>query len=405
MATYRRLASFVSVALLATTAFALVRSGDLSPATAVLLWIASAVGVTWLLASTDAGPAGRPLAQGNADHPPSAEALIAALPGPAILVSPDDTILAFNGEARKLMGGLRAASPLTAATRHPDLLGAIRQSRATGFAQRLQYEERVPIERRIQAVVAPIGGTSPAHLIIALSDLTEIARTEQMRADFVANASHELRTPLAALKGSIETLQGPAREDPAARDRFLNVMASQATRMTRLIDDLMSLSKIEMREHLAPDGVVDVCAVARSAVEGLEPLAREADVKMELEDPISPMMVRGDPQELEQVVQNLVQNAIKYGRQGGIVRIGIERRHGRIAIRVADDGPGIAAEHLPRLTERFYRVDAPASRSRGGTGLGLAIVKHILNRHRGELVIASEVGKGSVFTAALPEST
>ncbi len=146
---------------------------------------------------------------------------MAALPGPSILVSPDDTILAFNSAARKLIGGLQKDLPLTVATRHPDLLGAIRHVRASGAAQHLQYEERVPIERRIEAVVAPVGDTTPAHLIIALSDLTEVARTEQMRADFVANASHELRTPLAALKGSIETLQGPAREDPAARERFL----------------------------------------------------------------------------------------------------------------------------------------------------------------------------------------
>ncbi len=172
--------------------------------------------------------------------------------------------------------------------------------------------------------------------------------------------------------------------------------------MTRLIDDLMSLSKIEMREHLAPDGAVDANMIVRSTAEQLETLAKEAGVRIEIENGSAPVMVRGDAEELEQVVQNLVQNAIKYGRQGGYVRIDIERRGGRITIRVADDGPGIAAEHLPRLTERFYRVDAPASRSRGGTGLGLAIVKHIINRHRGELVITSEPGKGSVFSAVLP---
>ena len=385
-------------------ASALVRSGDLATVTAVLLWIGASVFVIWLLNSAGTGPTGRPLAQSTQDQLPSAETLMSALPNPSILVSPDDTILAFNSEARKLIGGLQRGLPLTAATRHPDLLGAIRQARASGSPQSLQYEERVPIERRVEAVVAPIGDTAPTHLIIALSDLTEFARTEQMRADFVANASHELRTPLAALKGSIETLQGPAKEDPAARERFLSVMASQASRMTRLIDDLMSLSKIEMREHLAPDGVVDANMIVRSTAEQLETLAKETGVRIEIENESTPVMVRGDAEELEQVVQNLVQNAIKYGRQGGYVRIDIERRDSRVAIRVADDGPGIAAEQLPRLTERFYRVDAPASRSRGGTGLGLAIVKHILNRHRGELIITSELGKGSVFSVVLPSA-
>lgn len=402
MAIYRHPAVLIATAGLGLAAIALIRSGDLAPVTAGLGWVAAAAIAWWLLASAEAGPAGSPLAQGKTNSSPGAEPLIAALPGPSILLSPDDSILAFNSEARKIMAGLQAGSRLTVATRQPDLLAAIRQVRASGVPQRLQYEERVPIERRIEAVVAPVGDTAPAHLVIALSDLTEAARTEQMRADFVANASHELRTPLATLKGSIETLQGPAREDPAARERFLGMMAIQASRMTRLIDDLMSLSKIEMREHLAPDGVVDVSAIVTSTADALETLAKGADVRIDVAQADLPVTVRGDAEELEQVVQNLVQNAIKYGRQGGHVWIGIERRDNRVAIRIADDGPGIAAEHLPRLTERFYRVDAPTSRNRGGTGLGLAIVKHILNRHRGELVITSEVGGGSVFTVVLP---
>lgn len=348
--------------------------------------------------------AGQPSTEG-----PSAAAVIRTLPGPALLIGPDDAIAAFNAQALELMAGLAVGMPISSANRNPGLLAAIREARAGGERQRLRYEERVPIERRVEAVVAPveIGGTDSAHLLVALRDLTEEARVEQMRADFVANASHELRTPLASLRGFIETLQGPARNDPEARDRFLGVMASQATRMTRLIDDLMSLSRIEMREHVAPSGTADVTQIVRAVAQMLEPLASEAKVRLEIAPMEASLLVRGDAQEIEQVVLNLAQNAIKYGRPGGHVLISTRQsadRGGRVLVSIADDGPGIAAEHLPRLTERFYRVDVPESRNRGGTGLGLAIVKHILNRHRGELLIRSEVGKGSTFTAVLPDT-
>jgi two-component system phosphate regulon sensor histidine kinase PhoR len=408
MGRHRWLAGLGSAVVLAVAASALVRSGDLAPVAAALAWGLSTVAIALLLWSTENEPARSATipSQVAATHP-SAATVIAALPGPAMLVAPDDTIAAFNVKARELLAGLRVDAPVSAATRHPDLLAAIRQARTLGSTQRVRYEERVPFERSIEAVVAtaPAAQGGPAHLVVAFRDLTEEARVEQMRADFVANASHELRTPLASLQGFIETLQGPARNDPVARDRFLGVMAGQAIRMTRLIDDLMSLSKIEMREHVIPDGVADIHQIVTSTAQALEPLAKDANVKVEVVEPDDHALVRGDAQELEQVVQNLVQNAIKYGRRGGHVRIAVARRGGptgKIAVSVADDGPGIAPEHLPRLTERFYRVDVPESRSRGGTGLGLAIVKHIINRHRGELLIESEVGKGTTFTALLP---
>jgi two-component system phosphate regulon sensor histidine kinase PhoR len=229
-----------------------------------------------------------------------------------------------------------------------------------------------------------------------------------MRADFVANASHELRTPLASLKGFVETLQGPAKDDPAARERFLMVMSEQAERMTRLIDDLLSLSRVEMREHLPLGAIVELNDVMASVIQSLQPLAVAAGVAIELAGSAEPAEVRGDRDELVQVFQNLIHNAIKYGRQGGRVDIAVARRspgQGRpaeIVATVADDGPGIAPQHLPRLTERFYRVSVAASREKGGTGLGLAIVKHILNRHRGELTIASQIGQGSTFCVILP---
>jgi two-component system phosphate regulon sensor histidine kinase PhoR len=219
----------------------------------------------------------------------------------------------------------------------------------------------------------------------------------------VANASHELRTPLASLRGFVETLQGPAREDAAARERFLGIMAAQAERMTRLIDDLLSLSRVELRAHLPPRGIVELNEAAAYVAQTLEPLAKGAGTRLALQPLDGPARIQGDRDEIVQVLQNLVHNAIKYGRENGTVTIDIARENGRVAVAVADDGPGIAAQHLPRLTERFYRVNVASSREKGGTGLGLAIVKHVLARHRGDLRIASRVGEGSTFTVVFPE--
>jgi two-component system, OmpR family, phosphate regulon sensor histidine kinase PhoR len=222
-----------------------------------------------------------------------------------------------------------------------------------------------------------------------------------MRADFVANASHELRTPLASLIGFIETLQGPARDDAAARERFLGIMRGQARRMARLIDDLLSLSRIELKEHLAPREPVALAPVLLQVIEAHGPLAAEAGVALALDGGAS-LTVPGDRDELVRVVENLVENAVKYGGSGGRVEVGLAAEGGFAEIRVRDHGPGIAPEHLPRLTERFYRVDVTESRQKGGTGLGLAIVKHILNRHGGRLAVESAPGRGATFRALLP---
>ena len=240
-----------------------------------------------------------------------------------------------------------------------------------------------------------------------LRDLTEIERINQMRADFIANASHELRTPLASLRGFIETLQGTAKDDPGRARALPAIMAEQASRMTRLIDELLSLSRVEMNAHLPPADLVDLNDVLDHVSETLEPLAREFRRRLEVGRFPRPAIVRGDRDEMVQVFQNLVQNAFNTAARAA--RCGSRPKHtpparapGRpLAISVIDDGPGIAPEHLPRLTERFYRVDVASSREKGGTGLGLAIVKHILNRHRGELAIASKPGKGSTFTVLL----
>jgi two-component system, OmpR family, phosphate regulon sensor histidine kinase PhoR len=224
-----------------------------------------------------------------------------------------------------------------------------------------------------------------------------------MRADFIANASHELRTPLASLRGFVETLQGPARDDPKARERFLGLMAQQASRMTRLIDDLLSLSRAEMRVHLPPRGIVELNETCGFVVQTLEPVAQAARCTVTLERLPTPALIQGEREEIVQVLQNLLHNAIKYGTEGGKVDMAIVRvaeagtPRTRLGIAITDNGPGIAPEHLPRLTERFYRASVANSRDKGGTGLGLAIVKHIVNRHRGDLKIQSVLGVGSTF--------
>jgi two-component system phosphate regulon sensor histidine kinase PhoR len=223
-----------------------------------------------------------------------------------------------------------------------------------------------------------------------------------MRSDFVANASHELRTPLASLKGFVETLRGAAKDDPVARERFLAIMQEQADRMAQLIDDLLSLSRIEIRQHVRPEGSVDLLEIATRAAGDLSPKAGSNHIALNIHRPTGPVVVRGERDELYQLVHNLLENAIKYGRLGGKVDVTLAAEGPRIAMAVQDDGIGIAPEHLPRLTERFYRVSAKASRERGGTGLGLAIVKHIVTRHQGDLDIRSEPDKGSIFTVRLP---
>ena len=243
--------------------------------------------------------------------------------------------------------------------------------------------------------VAPLPGNDEL-LALMLHSLTEQKRLEQLRSDFIANASHELRTPLTSLVGFIDTLLGPAAKDDAARERFLNIMRQQAGRMSNLIDDLLSLSRIEMRQHMRPTGSVDLATLLREVKEGLELQASEAGVKIEVTvDDATP--VAGDRNELYEVFENLIDNAIKYGGDGGLVEVAIGpgRSGYDYAVSVTDHGVGIEPQHVPRLTERFYRVDAESSRKKKGTGLGLAIVKHIVNRHRGLLTIRSQPGEGT----------
>lgn len=261
-------------------------------------------------------------------------------------------------------------------------------------------------DRACEVTVSPISGGA----VVVLQDTSGVEHAEEMRRDFVANVSHELRTPLTALMGFIETLRGPARDDAGARDRFLSIMEREASRMNRLVADLLSLSRVESDERRRPSQRVDLAGILRGTVATLSPAARDAGVALFLDVPDDAVLLPGDSDQLTQVFSNLIENAVKYGGSGEEVRIrAFHVAHEPLlrgpawSVEVSDHGEGIEERHLPRLTERFYRVDAHRSREKGGTGLGLAIVKHIINRHRGRLRIASQRGQGSSFTVTLPE--
>jgi two-component system, OmpR family, phosphate regulon sensor histidine kinase PhoR len=341
---------------------------------------------------------------------PLVEAVLAGLPDPVVALDRHGDVVALNARASAIAPALRRGEPVSLALRVPEVLNAIRRAVAAGSSQRVEFFERVPVDRWYEAIVTPIAlaGAAPAGLVlVTFHDLTPLRRVEEMRADFIANASHELRTPLAALAGFIETLQGSARDDTAARLRFLPIMQAQATRMARLIDDLLSLSRIELNAHLHPDKQVDLVAILRQVADSLQTLARDRGVTINVKSAAARILILGDRDELMRVFENLIENALKYAASGKSVDIAMSVDDGGKATRealveVRDHGPGIAPEHLPRLTERFYRVDVTESRAQGGTGLGLALVKHILNRHGGRLTIKSVAGQGATFTAHLP---
>jgi two-component system, OmpR family, phosphate regulon sensor histidine kinase PhoR len=396
----------------AAVACVFVVAGDLSP---VLGIIGFAVICAAMLVARRPVPLGD-LTASSQSAPPRAglaalHAIIDALPDAAVAIDPSSVIVALNGEARKIAPALRVGDSISLGFRMPAVIAAVRRALASGEAQHAEFSERSGAERWYEVHVIPAklsSSPSGSHLLLTFHDLTEHRRVEQMRADFVANASHELRTPLAALSGFIDTLRGPAANDAAARERFLPIMQTQTERMARLIDDLLSLSRIELREHIAPDGPVDLLTVIRQVIDSLQPRAQERGVEISLSPSPEPLLVRGDRDELIRVFENLIENALKYGAAGKRVDIQLECASGQGAnggegkVSVRDYGPGIAPEHLPRLTERFYRVDVEQSRAVGGTGLGLALVKHILNRHGGRLSIESTLGAGSTFTVVLP---
>lgn len=339
----------------------------------------------------------------------SAERLADMLSDPMIVFDHQGTVLFANAAAQKSFPPLEKGTALYLRFRAPEMHALIQGVIAEKEPRSVDFFERTPIDRWYKALVKPLfnGDKGTELFVLFFRDQTETRRIDRMRSDFVANASHELRTPLASLLGFIETLQGPARDDAAARERFLQIMQKQAERMSRLIDDLLSLSRLEMRAHLAVEENVDMTALLNHIADTLTPLAENMNVTIERDLPNYPLKVRGTRDELIQLFQNLVENACKYGQTGKKVIISLsEQAHETTPEAVAsvqDFGPGIAAEHLPRLTERFYRIDVETSRSHKGTGLGLAIVKHVLARHRGRLVVRSQLGEGSTFIVRLPK--
>lgn len=338
------------------------------------------------------------------------QAVIDALPHPAMLIGSSERIEAANHAAAALFGHDGTGRHYITVLRQPGALDSVEATLRDGAAREGRFlGSEGGRDTTWRTSVREVAGLGSRRVLVTFEDVTAVEEAGQIRRDFVANVSHELRTPLTALLGFVETLRGPARDDPAARDRFLSILAREASRMARLVDDLLSLSRVEADERRRPSESVDLRGMATSVAATLEPLAERSGTRIELDLPERVVTVPGDPRQLRQVLTNLVENAIKYGARGGPVTVRLSdpteqpslRRSG-VQLTVTDRGPGIAAHHIPRLTERFYRVDAHRSREIGGTGLGLAIVKHIINRHRGRLRIESEVGQGSRFTVVLP---
>jgi two-component system phosphate regulon sensor histidine kinase PhoR len=368
------------IALVVVVAF-----GELSllRAAMVFVCIGAAALVPWRLHNVAAS---REDVRVNPVEAAAVSAVVAGMPDPAVLLDRAGRVIHLNAAAAQLAPALRKNELAQFALRSPEIVAALREAIATSETRRATYLDHVPVDRWMELTVTPVpvptlfGGTDKC-MLMTFHDQTPLRRVEEMRADFVANASHELRTPLAALSGFIDTLQGPAKDDPRARERFLGIMHAQATRMARLIDDLLSLSRVELSAHVRPDTLVDIVPIIRQVADGLEPLARERQVVIEINLPETPVSIAGDREELLRLFENLIENAL-----------------------VRDFGPGIAPEHLPRLTERFYRVDVGDSRAQGGTGLGLSLVKHIVNRHRGRLLIESVLKHGATFTACFPQA-
>ncbi len=326
-------------------------------------------------------------------------ALVERLPDPLLKLDAAGNLVWRNASAIAAFGMETAA-----VLRHPALRAALVEAR-DGKPVRSKITVSVPVTRELDITLIPVGGL----VYVLITDRTRERSLEKMRADFVANSSHELRTPLASLIGFIETLRGPAADDPEAQQRFLGIMAEQAARMQRMIDDLLSLSKIEISEHQPPAELLDLRPVLERIVAGMEPMLKANATRMEVAIPPDLPQVPADADQLTQVFTNLLDNALKYGKRDGCIRLiaahsasDARFEPGGVLISVTDDGMGIAREHIPRLTERFYRVDKGRSRAVGGTGLGLAIVKHVVSRHRGRLMIDSVEGKGTTFTVWLP---
>ncbi|MGY6708574.1 MAG: sensor histidine kinase [Rhizobiaceae bacterium] len=373
-----------------------------------VLAFAAVAGVTFLVPRRACPPVPMPTetVKGRADlERLTAIDLAAAVPDALIIFDRSGAVLHANEEAHAAFGELPEGLLLQMRFRvaeMQDLISRVMHGEAAPLA--IEYTERVPVERAYRVAAMPIGQGAGVFALV-FRDQSEARRIDRMRADFIANASHELRTPLASISGFIETLRGPARDDEKARENFLQIMQNQTERMARLIDDLLSLSRLEMRTYVRPTTPVDLRAVLQQVIETMGHMARESGVEVTARLGEAPVEIPGNRDELYQVFQNLLENACKYGASGGRVEIEIDDQSAseerEVNVTIRDFGPGIAEEHIPRITERFYRVDVETSRAQKGTGLGLAIVKHILTRHDARLAIRSKPGEGAAFTVHL----
>ncbi len=342
--------------------------------------------------------------------PEHLNAILNGISDPVIILDTRALVTYANSAAKVRLPNCQENDPFSFCLRDPAVLEALEKTIISGEPISVHYSERTPIERFYELMISSVQDTSRrGNIIILMRDITRLQRMENTRADFVANASHELRTPLASIIGFIETLQGPAKSDLKAHERFLKIMREQARRMSRLVDDLLSLSRIELTEHVPPKDSVDMISVVKTIIDTLQGLAHERGVKIKLETSSNePCFVLGDRDELLRVIENLIENAIKYGQSGRRVDVDITYQNTAncIDIAIKDYGEGIEPQHIPRLTERFYRASIDGSREQGGTGLGLAIVKHIVTRHKGTLRIESAGGQnaefGARFTVSIP---
>ena len=349
-----------------------------------------------------------PVAQGD----DAVFAFADALADPCLVLDRRSVVVHANAAAHRQFPAVSNGNPITFSMRNPDLVQAIDIAMRTAAVRTIELHETVPSETWDKVVVSPLRrqgrewfDDDDRQLVVTFQSLTELKRVDALRSDFIANASHELRTPLASLLGFIDTLLGPAAKDAAAREKFLGIMRGQAERMSKLIDDLLSLSRIEMHQHVRPTGAIDLSGLLREVREGLMMQAKAAEVEIRLSLFEGQCVTTGDRGQLYEVFENLLDNAIKYGAGGKYVEVSLApsgRPGFQHQVTVIDHGPGVEPEHVPRLAERFYRIDADASRKKKGTGLGLAIVKHIVNRHRGQLSIKSKPGEGMRVDVFLP---
>ncbi len=361
-------------------------------------------------------PVEEPASELITHHPPGAlpagfgRALLDQMPLALVVISPVGRITYGNKAAKERFPHVKKGDHFATLLRTPAFVDAVNEVIANGGSRKVAFSSGQETKRYYEARIGVLPAGSEfgvsEQILVDIEDRTLERRSDKMRSDFIANASHELRTPLASILGYIETLQGHAREDPVAQEKFLKIMNKQASRMQRLVDDLMSLSRIEMNAHVRPSTPCDIFDLVREAIASLKPLEAENHVTLDCRLPENGPTVPGDRDQLNQVFVNLLMNAMKYGDKGETVEVELApetpESAGMLGITVRDHGQGIAPKHIERLTERFYRVNAAQSRNKGGTGLGLAIVKHILQRHRGQLRIESEPGQGSEFTVWLP---